>query len=63
MPAHCHQGGSGMTMPTLVFSIYRNGFRFFRMGDAAAQAVVLTLMIFALTLVYFRLQKRWGHEA
>ena len=33
------------------------------MGDAAAQAVVLTAMIFALTLVYFRLQKRWGEEA
>lgn len=51
-------GNGNSTMPTLVFSIYRNGFRFFRMGDAAAQAVVLTLMIFALTLVYFRLQKR-----
>jgi multiple sugar transport system permease protein len=56
-------GNGNSTMPTLVFSIYRNGFRFFRMGDAAAQAVVLTLMIFALTLVYFRLQKRWGREA
>ena len=44
----------------MVFSIYRSGFKFFRMGDAAAQAVVLTAMILALTLVYFRLQKRWG---
>lgn len=56
-------GNGNSTMPTLVFSIYRSGFRFFRMGDAAAQAVVLTLMIFALTVVYFRLQKRWGAEA
>lgn len=53
-------GNGNSTMPTLVFSIYRSGFRFFRMGDAAAQAVVLTAMIFALTLVYFRLQKKWG---
>ena len=53
-------GNGNSTMPTLVFSIYRSGFRFFRMGDASAQAVVLTAMIFVLTLVYFRLQKRWG---
>ena len=53
-------GNGNSTVPTLVFSIYRSGFRFFRMGDAAAQAVVLTAMIFVLTAVYFWLQKRWG---
>jgi multiple sugar transport system permease protein len=46
-------------LPTLVFSIYRNGFNFFRMGTASAQAVVLTVIIFVLTLVYFQLQRRW----
>ncbi len=56
-------GNGNSTMPTLVFSIYRNGFRFFRMGDAAAQAVVLTCMIMVLTLIYFRLQKKWGAQA
>lgn len=56
-------GNGNSTMPTLVFSIYRSGFRFFRMGDASAQAVVLTALIFALTLIYFRLQKRWGDQA
>lgn len=56
-------GNGNSTMPTLVFSIYRSGFRFFRMGDAAAQAVVLTAIIFAITLLYFRLQKRWGEQA
>lgn len=56
-------GNGNSTMPTLVFSIYRSGFRFFRMGDAAAQAVVLSGMILILTLIYFRLQKRWGAEA
>ena len=55
-------GNGNSTMPTMVFSIYRTGFRFFRMGDAAAQAVVLTGMILVLTLIYFRLQKRWGAE-
>ena len=52
--------GGGSTVPTLVFTMYREGFTNFRMGNAAAMAVVLTLMIMALTLVYGRLQKRWG---
>lgn len=53
-------GNGNSSMPTLVFSIYRSGFRFFRMGDAAAQSVVLTAMILVLTIIYFRMQKRWG---
>ena len=52
--------GGGSTVPTLVFNMYREGFNYFRMGNAAAQAVVLTVMIMALTLLYSRLQKRWG---
>ncbi len=52
-------GNGNSTFPTLVFSIYRNGFKFFRMGDAAAQAVILTLIILGLTMVYFRLQRRF----
>ena len=52
--------GGGSTVPTLVFNMYREGFNFFRMGNAAAQAVVLAAMIMALTLIYARLQKRWG---
>ena len=51
--------GGGSTTPTLVYSIYRTGFDFFRMGSASAQAIVLTVIIFVLTLVYFRLQRRW----
>lgn len=53
-------GNGNSSFPTLVFSIYREGFRFFRMGDAAAQAVVLTAIILAFTWVYFRMQRRWG---
>ena len=29
------------------------------MGEASAQAVVLTVIIFVLTMVYFWLQRRW----
>ncbi|MCC6802220.1 MAG: sugar ABC transporter permease [Anaerolineae bacterium] len=51
--------GGGSTTPTLVYSIYRTGFDFFRMGSASAQAIVLTVIIFVLTLIYFRLQRIW----
>jgi multiple sugar transport system permease protein len=53
------RSGNSSTTPTLVYSIYRNGFNFFRMGTASAQALVLAVIIFTLTLVYFRLQRRW----
>lgn len=53
--------GGGSTVPTLVFNLYREGFNYFRMGNAAAQAVVLAAMIMVLTLIYSRLQKKWGH--
>jgi multiple sugar transport system permease protein len=56
-------GNGNSNLPTMVFSIYRSGFRFFRMGDAAAQAVILTAIILVLTWVYFRLQKKWGAPA
>ncbi len=49
----------GSTTPTLVFTIYRNGFNYFRMGQASAQALVLAVIIFVLTLIYFRIQRRW----
>lgn len=51
--------GGGSTVPTIVYSIYRTGFDFFRMGSASAQAVVLTVIIFILTVIYFQLQRRW----
>lgn len=51
--------GGASNMPTIVYGIYRNGFNFFRMGQASAQAIVLALLIFTLTLFYFWLERRW----
>jgi len=57
------QSGNGnSTVPTMVFNIYREGFNFFRMGNATAQAVVLTTIVMILTLAYTQLQKRWGQH-
>ncbi|MBX3083287.1 MAG: sugar ABC transporter permease [Anaerolineae bacterium] len=54
------RGANGSsTTPTIVYSVYRNGFNFFRMGTASAQAVVLTIIILAMTLIYFWMQRRW----
>jgi multiple sugar transport system permease protein len=53
------RGGPNGATTTLVYSIYRNGFDYFRMGFASAQALVLALIILALTAVYFQAQKRW----
>ncbi|MFN8457811.1 MAG: sugar ABC transporter permease [Anaerolineae bacterium] len=54
------QAGGASNMPVLMFTIYRNAFNWFRMGQASAQALVLAALIFTLTLLYFRLQKRWS---
>lgn len=51
-------GNNSSNTPTLVYSIYRNGFNYFRMGTASAQALVLAAIIFVLTLIYFQLQRR-----
>ncbi|HOX31551.1 MAG TPA: sugar ABC transporter permease [Spirochaetales bacterium] len=46
------------TMATVVYLIYRNGFRWFSMGLASAQAMILAAVIVLLMLAYFRLEKR-----
>ena len=48
----------GSTLMYMVL-IYRNAFRYFAMGYAAAQAVVLFLAVALLTLVIFRSARRW----
>jgi multiple sugar transport system permease protein len=53
------RGGPNGATTTLVYSVYRNGFDFFRMGFASAQALVLALIILGLTAIYFQAQKRW----
>ena len=46
---------------TLVYFIYESGFKFFRMGEAAAASWILFLIVAVLTVIYFRSQKRWVH--
>lgn len=51
-------GGPGESTNLLVYSIYRDAFFNYRFGSAAAQSVVLFLIIMMLTLVMFRIEKK-----
>ncbi len=45
---------------TLVYYIYESGFKFFRMGEAAAASWILFLIVAVLTVVYFRIAAALG---
>jgi multiple sugar transport system permease protein len=49
--------------PTVVYYIYEEGFKNFRMGYAVSMAWVLLAVILVFTLLQFRLQRRWVHYA
>lgn len=53
------RGGPVNSTTTIVYYIYRNAFRNFKMGYASSQAIILFLIIMALTLIYWRTQKKW----
>jgi len=47
------RGQGNSTVPVAVYSIYRNAFNFFRMGDASAQAIQLALLVAVFMVVMF----------
>lgn len=53
------RGNGDSSIPVVVFSIYRNGFRWFNMGGASAQALILAAIITILMLFYFWLEKKY----
>ena len=48
------QGAPGRLVRVLVYDIFENGFRFFNMGYAAAEAMYLFFIILVLTIIQFR---------
>ncbi len=46
---------------TVVYFIYENGFKFFKMGYATAASWILFLIVAVCTAIYFRSQNRWVH--
>jgi len=52
-------GGPGKASYTMVYHIYHLGFENSTFGEGSAAAVILFAILLALTLIQFRLQKRW----
>lgn len=55
------QGGPLSSTNVLVYWVYQMGFEFFRMGTAAAGAVVLLIIVIALTCINFMLLSKKVH--
>lgn len=53
------QGGPENSTNVLVYWLYKNAFEFFNVGKASAIAYVLFVFIFALTVIQWRLRKKW----
>lgn len=53
------RGGPGDSTHVLVYYIYTTAFTFYRMGYAASMSWILFLILFAITLVQWRGQKKW----
>jgi multiple sugar transport system permease protein len=49
------QGAPGNAVRTLVFNIYEDGFRYFKMGYASSEAVALLILVLILTLFQFKM--------
>jgi multiple sugar transport system permease protein len=54
-------GGPGNATNTIVMYVYNQAFQFFHMGYAAAIAWILFTVILTITLIQWRIQKRWVH--
>ena len=44
---------------TVVMNIYESGFVFFKMGYSSAQSLVLFFIVLVITIVQFKIQKKW----
>jgi multiple sugar transport system permease protein len=53
------RGGPANATLTLSYYVYQNAFQFFQMGNAAALSYILFAIVFAVTLIQFRAQRRW----
>jgi multiple sugar transport system permease protein len=58
------QGGPGMSTTVLVYYLYQQAFQFRHFGYGATLSVLLFLIVAALTLVQWRMRRKWVfHES
>lgn len=55
------KGGPAHSTMTLVYYVYENGFKWFKMGYASAVSYAFLLIILVLTLLQLKYQNRWVH--
>lgn len=53
------QGGPANATMVIVYYLYQYAFQFYQMGYAAAVAYVLFVILFVVTLIQWRLRRRW----
>ena len=53
------KGGPGRATEVLVYRLYLDGFRNLRTGYASAQSIILFLFVAGLTLLQFKMSKKW----
>lgn len=53
------RGGPGTSTHVLVYYIYTSAFSFYRMGYAASMSWILFLILFVITIIQWRGQKKW----
>jgi multiple sugar transport system permease protein len=56
------QGGPANSTLTIVFYLYQKGFQRFQMGYGASLAWIVFALIFIVTIIQFRLSRRWVFE-
>ena len=52
------RGRTNESTNVIVYSIYRDAFFTYRFGSAAAQSVILFLIVMVITLIMFRMEKK-----
>lgn len=52
------RGGPGDATETIQYQVYRTGFQFFRLGEAAAMAFVLVVIVLGVTVLLYRQLRR-----
>ena len=52
-------GGPGHSSNVLVYRIYQEAFRNYKFGYASSYAMILFLIVFAITMIQFRGQRKW----
>ncbi|WP_243854980.1 carbohydrate ABC transporter permease [Halalkalibacterium halodurans] len=55
------EGGPNYSTTTVVYYLFLNAFRYMEMGYASAMAWVLGIIILIITIINFKLAKKWVH--